>query len=65
MKTNQELKDIVRHKYAQIANNEIEVNAASCCGATVASGEVYHIMTDDYTGTDGYNQEADLGLGCG
>jgi arsenite methyltransferase len=36
-----------------------------CCGAGGCSTEVYNIMTDDYTDLQGYNQEADLGLGCG
>jgi arsenite methyltransferase len=26
---------------------------------------VYNIMTDDYTDLEGYNKDADLGLGCG
>ena len=65
MKSNQELKDIVRQKYSEIALNEKEVNKASCCGAVDCSNEVYNIMTDDYTELDGYAEDADLGLGCG
>ncbi len=65
MKTEQELKDIVRNKYAEIANQKIDVNASSCCGATASSGEVYNIMTDDYSEMKGYESDADLGLGCG
>lgn len=65
MKTEKELKDIVRDKYSQIALNEKEVNAASCCGATPTSEEVYNVMSDDYTELDGYASDADLGLGCG
>jgi arsenite methyltransferase len=65
MKTEQELKDIVREKYAKIANNDPEKNAASCCGATTPSNKVYNIMMDDYTEVDGYTKDADLGLGCG
>ncbi len=65
MKTEQELKEIVREKYAQIANNEIEVNKSSCCGGTSSSDEVYNIMTDDYSEIEGYKEEGDLGLGCG
>src|SRR5690606_18671965 len=40
-------------------------NASSCCGATTPSNKVYNIMMDDYSGTSGYVEEADLGLGCG
>lgn len=59
------LKRIVKDKYAEIALNDKALNAASCCGATVESQEVYNIMTDDYTEVEGYRTEADLGLGCG
>lgn len=65
MKSDAELKDLVKQKYAGIATQDAAVNAASCCGATVSSGEVYNIMTDDYSAIDGHIKEADLGLGCG
>ena len=65
MSEEEELKAIVREKYAQIAEQGKIENAASCCGATDSSQEVYNIMVDDYTGTGGYIEEADLGLGCG
>jgi arsenite methyltransferase len=65
MKTDAELKEIVREKYSAIANQEKEVNARSCCGATQPSNKIYNIMMDDYTEIEGYNPDADLGLGCG
>ena len=65
MPTTEELKAIVRDKYAEIAHQDPADNAASCCGAGPVSNKVYHIMMDDYTGTGGYAPEADLGLGCG
>lgn len=65
MNTEQELKDVVREKYARIAHQGKVENASSCCGATTPSNEVYNIMMDDYTGTEGYVEDADLGLGCG
>ncbi len=66
METNeQELKEVVRKKYAEIANQDPSLNAASCCGSGPASQEVYNIMIDDYTTVAGYTSEADLGLGCG
>ncbi|MEQ9101470.1 MAG: arsenite methyltransferase [Imperialibacter sp.] len=65
MKTSEELKSIVRDKYSRIAEQDIAVNQSSCCGAGGTSNEVYNIMTDDYTGLDGYHEGADLGLGCG
>jgi len=65
MKTDQELKNIVRERYGKIAHQEKAVNAASCCGATTPSNKIYNIMMDDYTGLEGYAEDADLGLGCG
>lgn len=65
MNTAQETKDMVRAKYAEIAKQDKDTNAGSCCGAGGCSTEVYNIMTDDYTQVEGYNPDADLGLGCG
>jgi ubiquinone/menaquinone biosynthesis C-methylase UbiE len=65
METSEQLKDLVRKKYSEIALQEKEVNQSSCCGSGCCSTEVYNIMTDDYTDIEGYNPEADLGLGCG
>lgn len=65
MKTEQELKNIVKERYAKIAEQGKAENAASCCGATTPSNKVYNIMMDDYSETEGYVEDADLGLGCG
>lgn len=65
MTTDQELKDIVRQKYSEIALQDKTDNQASCCGSGCCSTEVYNIMTDDYANMEGYNPDADLGLGCG
>lgn len=65
MKNSEDLKKIVREKYSQIAQQDKALNQSSCCGAGETSTEVYNIMTDDYTGLEGYSSDADLGLGCG
>jgi ubiquinone/menaquinone biosynthesis C-methylase UbiE len=65
MQTENDLKDIVREKYSQIASQDKKTNQSSCCGAGGCSTEVYNIMSDDYTTLEGYNADADLGLGCG
>jgi SAM-dependent methyltransferase len=65
MKTDQELKDLVKQKYSEIALQNTDENRASCCGAGDCSTEVYNIMSDNYETLEGYNQDADLGLGCG
>jgi len=65
MKTSNELKSLVQEKYGEIALQNKETNAASCCGAGPVSGKVYSIMADEYKDLDGYANDADLGLGCG
>lgn len=67
MNTENELKELVKEKYSQIANQSRDQNLSSCCGATSSccDNEVYSIMADDYTKLEGYNPDADLGLGCG
>lgn len=65
MQTEQELKELVKQKYSEIALQDKETNMSSCCGSGGCSTEVYNIMSDDYTKMEGYNADADLGLGCG
>ena len=65
MSTDAELKELVRQKYSEIALQDKETNQSSCCGSGCCSTEVYNIMSDDYTTLEGYNADADLGLGCG
>ena len=65
MSTENDLKALVRQKYSEIALQDKDTNAASCCGAGGCSTEVYNIMSDDYSHLPGYNPDADLGLGCG
>ncbi|MHA4812183.1 arsenite methyltransferase [Flavitalea flava] len=65
MQTSEEIKEMVRQKYSEIALQEKETNETSCCGSGCCTTEVYNIMSDDYTQLEGYNQDADLGLGCG
>jgi len=61
MSTSEELKKIVQQKYAEIAQQD----KTSCCGSGPGVAEVCNIMTDDYSGLEGYNADANLGLGCG
>lgn len=63
---NEELKSIVKEKYAEIALQSRQENETSCCGATGCCGDVdYTIFSENYEKLEGYNPEADLGLGCG
>jgi ubiquinone/menaquinone biosynthesis C-methylase UbiE len=65
METQEHVKDLVRQKYSEIALQDKETNQTSCCGSGCCSTEVYNIMADDYNELEGYNPDADLGLGCG
>lgn len=67
MKNADDLKQMVKEKYHEIALQNKESNASSCCGATSScnNDNVYNIMADDYNTLKGYNPDADLGLGCG
>ena len=67
MQNETELKELVREKYGEIAAQSKQQNESSCCGATPSccGDEIYNIMADDYTKLEGYNPDADLGLGCG
>ncbi|MGQ1889105.1 arsenite methyltransferase [Thermophagus sp. OGC60D27] len=57
----QDLKLIVQEKYGQIAEG-----TKSCCGNDSCCSSVdYTVFSEDYSSQKGYNQQADLGLGCG
>jgi arsenite methyltransferase len=65
METNEEIKEMVKQKYSEIALQDKETNASSCCGTGGNSKEVYNIMSEEYDELNGYAKDADLGLGCG
>jgi len=65
MGNSENIKKIVKEKYSQIALQDKTTNDSSCCGASCCSSQVYTIMSDDYLSLNGYNPDADLGLGCG
>ena len=65
MNNSEEIKKMVKEKYSEISLQDKETNESSCCGSSCCSTEVYNIMSDDYTKLEGYNPDADLGLGCG
>lgn len=62
----EELKLIVQEKYGKIALQSKIQNQSSCCGSNGCCDDMdYSIFCDDYTQLEGYNADADLGLGCG
>ncbi|MBT3217088.1 MAG: arsenite methyltransferase [Candidatus Marinimicrobia bacterium] len=58
MKINNEIKNIVQEKYAEIVTQK-----PSCCSP--AAEMDYSAFSLDYTQMEGYMEEADLKLGCG
>jgi ubiquinone/menaquinone biosynthesis C-methylase UbiE len=62
MKTDLELKNIVKEKYGEIASGE---KKGCACGCGSSNTIEFTIMADEYNNLDGYLPEADLKLGCG
>jgi arsenite methyltransferase len=60
---NEQLKEIVKKQYSEIALQSKDQNATSCCGA--GSCGTSNVMCEDYDHLPGYNPDANLGLGCG
>jgi SAM-dependent methyltransferase len=67
MKNESELKALVKEKYGGIASQAGLPDKSSCCGnvSDNCTEDLCHIMADDYSKLEGYNPDADLGLGCG
>ncbi|MGD8358174.1 MAG: arsenite methyltransferase [Lysobacterales bacterium] len=63
---NDQLRETVRQKYAEIARSaESTCCAPACCGGDQSNDVKYSMIGDAYDGVDGYVAEADLSLGCG
>lgn len=60
-----DIKEIVNEKYSQIATQSKKENETSCCGSGGCCEIDYTIFSENYEKLEGYNPEADLGLGCG
>jgi len=60
MPANSEIKKLVRDRYAQIAARPVK-SGCGCC----ADEPDYVTIGESYSTLDGYQPEADLGLGCG
>lgn len=65
MKNSEEIKQVVKEKYSEIALQSKTQNASSCCGVGGCNSVDYTIFSDDYSQLAGYHEGADLGLGCG
>lgn len=63
--SSQELKQIVKEKYAQVAAQNASAGE-SCCDPGCGCGIIDEVvMAEDYSKLQGYVADADLGLGCG
>ena len=61
-----EIKEVVKEKYSEIAFQNSYQNKSSCCGSeSNCCDNDYKIFSESYEKLEGYNSEADLGLGCG
>ena len=59
--TNDQLREMVRQKYAQV----VKSSSDGCCGSSCGGEDKLNMIGDAYDGIEGYMAEADLGLGCG
>jgi len=59
-------KEIVKEKYGQIAGQSLPAGSPSGCGPSCyGEGVDYTIFSENYKNLNGYDPDADLGLGCG
>lgn len=77
MENAEDIKQMVKDKYAEIARNADKKKPSGCCGTTndlkilsfsccgESAGKDYSVFNDDYTKLEGYVEDADLQLGCG
>lgn len=63
--SNDQLRDMVRQKYAEIVKSSIPGCGTSCCDTGADTEDNYNMIGDAYDGISGYMPDADLGLSCG
>ena len=62
MQTSEEIKQVVKEKYGEIASKTQQGCGCGCKSSKIVG---YTIMKDEYDQLEGYVADADLGLGCG
>ena len=63
---NDQLRETVRRKYADIARSSSDCcSSSSCCAEKTGGGVGYSMIGEAYEGVEGYVADADLKLGCG
>ena len=63
--TNDQLREIVRQKYAEIVTKPLSSCCTPACGSGDQVKEDFNMIGDAYDGVSGYVADADLGLSCG
>lgn len=62
----EDIKGIVKEKYSEIARQSAAAVRPGCCGPSDCCGQLeFSMIGDEYIRVEGYNPDADLGLGCG
>ncbi|MFC1565662.1 arsenite methyltransferase [Candidatus Neomarinimicrobiota bacterium] len=66
MENNTKIKEIVKEKYSAIAEQSKSEGCGCACGCGPSKETVeYSMIGDEYSNLEGYEKDADLGLGCG
>ncbi len=65
MNTPEQIKEDLKKRYNTIAREARSARERSCCGPQSASECCGADFSEDYSTQQGYNPDADLGLGCG
>ena len=63
--TNDQLREMVRRKYAEIVTKPLSSCCTPACGSGDQVREDFDMIGDAYDGVSGYVADADLGLSCG
>lgn len=65
--SNDQLRDMVRQKYADIVTNPVSgcCKSSGCCEGDKPTEDNYNMIGDAYENVSGYVADADLGLSCG
>lgn len=63
--SNDQLREMVRQKYAEIVSTPSSSCCTPCCGTDEQAEEKFNMIGDAYDGVGGYVADADLGLSCG
>jgi len=64
-RTDDEIRENVRKKYAEVVNKKGDCCAPTCCDGDGQTVDNFSMIGDAYEGAEGYVADADYNLGCG